>query len=335
MNGSLRPVRDLRDALHRLDEAGRLSVVDRQVDRSWEVTAVLDRLEREHRFPAVLFRSIKGFDGWSIAGNLFASRESIAALVDVPADRLTPEIALRLERPIDPVVVDDGPVAEHVLEGEDATLEALPIPTHHERDAGPYLSFGVAICTDPETGARNVGVYRFMQRGPYELVPSLTSISNIADIFARQEAKGRPLDIAIVPGASPLLGLAASYKAPLGTDEVALAGALAGEPLELVRARTIDLEVPARAELVIEARIQPGERYAEAPFADMSRSYSRQKRGPLVQVRAITHRSDPILQLAFSGHPDATNMAAVCHEVAIWRAVQQATSCVTGVHVPA
>ena len=68
MNGSLRPVRDLRDALHRLDEAGRLSVVDRQVERSWEVTAVLDRLEREHRFPAVLFRSIKGFDGWSIAG---------------------------------------------------------------------------------------------------------------------------------------------------------------------------------------------------------------------------------------------------------------------------
>lgn len=329
------PVRDLRDALRRLDEAGRLSVVEREVDRSWEVTAVLDRLEREQRFPAVLFRSIQGFPGWSIAGNLFASREAIAALLDVPAGRLTQEIAARLERPIDPVMVPDGPVASHVLEGDDASLDALPIPTHHERDAGPYLSFGVAICKDPETGARNVGVYRFMQRGPRELVPSLTSISNIADIFARQEAKGRPLDIAILPGVSPLLGLAASYKAPLGTDEVALAGALAGEPLELMRARTVDVEVPAAAELVIEARIRPGERYAEAPFADMSRSYSRQKRGPLVEVLAITHRGGPILQLAFSGHPDATNMAAVCHEVAIWRAVQQATSCVTGVHVPA
>jgi 2,5-furandicarboxylate decarboxylase 1 len=310
-------------------------VVEREVDRTWEITAVLDRLEREHRYPAVRFTSVKGFPGWSVVGNVFASRRAIAALLDAPVDRLTQEVAGRLERPVDPLVVGDGPVHERVLLGEEATLEALPIPTHHERDAGPYLSYGVAICKDPETGARNVGVYRFMQRGPRELVPSLTSISNIADIFARQEAKGRPLDIAIVPGVSPLLGLAASYKAALGTDEITLAGALAGEPLELVPARTIDVEVPAAAEVVIEARIQPGGRYPEAPFADMSRSYSRQKQGPLVEVLAITHRADPIFQLAFSGHPDATNMAAVCHEVAIWRAVSQSSSCVTGVHVPA
>jgi len=329
------PVRDLRDALRRLKEAGGLRVVDREVDRSWEVTAVLDRLELEHRFPAVLFRSVKGFPGWSIAGNLFASRQAVATMLDAPPERLTGEIVRRLDRPIDPVLVGDGPVHERVLEGDDATLDALPIPTHHERDAGPYLSLGVTICKDPETGARNVGVYRYMQRGPRELVPSLTSISNIADIFGRQEAKGRPLDIAIVPGVSPLLALAASYKAPAGVDETALAGALAGEPLELVKARTVDVEVPASAELVIEAKIRPGARYPEAPFADMSRSYSRQKRGPLVEVQAITHRSDPILQLAFSGHPDATNMAAICHEVAIWRAVGQASSCVTGVHVPA
>ena len=310
-------------------------MVEREVDRTWEITAVLDRLEREHRYPAVRFTSVKGFPGWSVVGNVFASRRAIAALLDAPVDRLTQEVAGRLERPVDPLVVGDGPVHERVLLGEEATLEALPIPTHHERDAGPYLSYGVAICKDPETGARNVGVYRFMQRGPRELVPSLTSISNIADIFARQEAKGRPLDIAIVPGVSPLLGLAASYKAALGTDEITLAGALAGEPLELVPARTIDVEVPAAAEVVIEARIQPGGRYPEAPFADMSRSYSRQKQGPLVEVLAITHRADPIFQLAFSGHPDATNMAAVCHEVAIWRAVSQSSSCVTGVHVPA
>jgi 2,5-furandicarboxylate decarboxylase 1 len=310
-------------------------VVERAVDRTWEIAAVLDRLERDHRFPAVRFSSIKGFPGWSVVGNVFASRPAIAALLDAPVDRLTEEVARRLERPIDPVLVDDGPVHDRVLTGDEATLEALPIPTHHERDAGPYLSYGVAVCKDPETGARNVGIYRFMQRGPRELVPSLTSISNIADIFARQEAKGRPLDLAILPGVTPLLGLAASYKAPLGTDELALAGALAGEPLELVRATTIDVEVPAAAEVVIEARVRPGERYPEAPFADMSRAYSRQKMGPLVEVKAITHRADPILQLAFSGHPDATNLAAVCHEVAIWRAVSQSSSCVTGVHVPA
>jgi 2,5-furandicarboxylate decarboxylase 1 len=328
-------LRDLRDGLERLAAAGLLATVGREVDVAWEVTAVLDRLESEHRFPAVRFDTIKGHPGWSVVGNVFASRAAVAALLDTDEAGLTQAVAARLERPVAPVLVDDAPVHEVVLTGDDASLDALPIPTHHERDAGPYLSYGVAICTDPDTGARNAGVYRFMRRGPRELVPSLTSISNIADIFARAEARGRPLDIAIVPGVSPLLGLAASYKAPLGTDEVALAGALAGEPVELVRARTIDVDVPAMAEVVIEARILPGERYPEAPFADMSRSYSRVKQGPLVQVQAITHRRDPILQLAFSGHPDATNMAAVCHEVAVWRAVSQSSSCVTAVHVPA
>jgi 2,5-furandicarboxylate decarboxylase 1 len=95
------------------------------------------------------------------------------------------------------------------------------------------------------------------------------------------------------------------------------------------------MDVPADAEVVIEAKVQPGARYPEAPFADMSRSYSRVKQGPLVQVTAITHREDPILQFAFSGHADASNMAAVCHEAAIWRAVQQSTGCVKAVHVPA
>lgn len=328
-------IRDLRDALDHLDEAGGLEIVDRDVDRSWEVTAVLDRLEREQRFPAVLFRSIRGFPGWAIAGNLFARRDAIATLLEVPSDQVTAELSRRLERPIEPVTVTEAPVHERVLVGEDATLDALPLPTHHERDAAPYISLGVTICKDPKTGVRNVGIYRFMQRSPRQLVPSLTSISNIADIFGRQESQGEPLEVAIIPGVSPLLSLAASYKAPLGTDECALAGGLAGEPVRLVPAKTIDVEVPADAEVVIEARILPGERYPEAPFADMSRSYSREKRGPLTEVLAITKRADPILQLAFSGHPDATNMAAVCHEVAIWRAVQQSTSNLTAVHVPA
>jgi 2,5-furandicarboxylate decarboxylase 1 len=211
----------------------------------------------------------------------------------------------------------------------------VPLPTLHERDAAPYISLGVAICRDPDTGSQNIGVYRFMQRGPRELVPSLTSISNAADIFGKYERRGQPMEIAIIPGASPALSLAASYRAAAGVDEAALAGGLAGEPLRQVPAKTVDLHVPADAEVVVEGLVQPGGRYPEAPFADMSRSYSRVKQGPLVTVSAITHRENPILQLAFSGHADAANMAALCHEAAIWRAVRQATGCVRAVHVPA
>jgi 2,5-furandicarboxylate decarboxylase 1 len=308
--------------------------VEKAVDRSWEISAVLDQLERSGRFQPVLFETIEGHPGWSVLGNLFADRASIATALGIDTDDLNHQVSERLAHPIEPLIVNDAPVHE-VVNTESPSLDSLPVPTLHERDAGPYLSMGVAICRDPDSGVQNVGVYRFMQRSATELVPSLTSLSNAADIFAKYEAKGLPMDLAIVPGVSPALALAASYKAPVGVDEAALAGGLAKQPLRMVRARTLDLNVPADAELVIETQVLPGGRYPEAPFADMSRAYSRPKLGPLVKVQAITHRPDPILQLAFSGHAETSNMAALCHEVAIWKAVRQSTGCVTAVHVPA
>ena len=322
----------LRDVLDALGPA--CLRVEKSVDRSWEISAVLDRLERSGQFRPVLFESIDGHPGWSVLGNLFADRGAIATSLGIDADDMNHQISERLAHPIDPVIVSDAPVHEVVVTTS-PSLDSLPIPTLHERDAGPYLSMGVAICRDPDTGVQNVGVYRFMQRNATELVPSLTSLSNAADIFAKYEAKGLPMDLAIVPGLSPSLALAASYKAPVGVDEAALAGGLAQQPLRMVRAQTLDLNVPADAEVVIETQVMPGGRYPEAPFADMSRAYSRPKQGPLVKVQAITHRRDPIFQLAFSGHAETSNMAAVCHEVAIWKAVRQSTSCVTAVHVPA
>jgi 2,5-furandicarboxylate decarboxylase 1 len=325
---------DLHDVLDDLRAEHALLEVDRQVERGWEIAAVLDRLERTGRYDPVLFRSALGHPGWSVLGNLFADRRIIAMLLGIDPTRLSEEFTQRLEHPIQPVMVDEAPVHAHVMTGE-ALLDLLPLPTLHEKDAAPYISMGIAICRDPDTGQQNAGIYRFMQRGPTELVPSLTSISNAADIFRRYERRNQAMEIAIVPGASPALALAASFRAAAGVDETALAGGLAQEPLRLVRARTVGLDVPADAEVVIEALVQPGGRYPEAPFADMSRSYSRVKHGPLVTVQAVTHRENPVLQLAFSGHAEASNMAALCHETAIWQAVRQATGCVRSVHVPA
>jgi 2,5-furandicarboxylate decarboxylase 1 len=325
----------LRAVVDELRAGACLREVVRPVDPSWEVTAVLDRLERSGTWPPVLFGSVDGRPGWSLLGNLFADRSTLARLLRVDRQDVASAVDERLSAPIEPEIVTSGVVHERVIIGEDASLDELPIPTHHERDAGPYLSLAVVICKDPDTGARNAGIYRFMQRGPRTMVPSLTSISDIASIFRRQEERGLPLEIAIVPGVHPFVSLAAAYRAPAGVDECALAGGLMGEALPLVPAKTIDVEVPADAEVVLEAKLLPGERFPEAPFADMSRSYSREKAGPLTEITAITHRSDPILQLAFSGHADATNIAAVCQEVAVLRAVRQSTSNVVGVHVPA
>lgn len=216
-------VHDLHDVLDGLRGQQALLEVNRPVERSWEVAAVLDRLEYSGRFDPVLFRSVLGHPAWSILGNLFADRNTIASFLGIGASQLSAEFTRRLKHPIPAVMVDDGPVQAHLIAG-DAGLDAVPLPTLHERDAAPYISLGVAICRDPDTGVQNVGVYRFMQRGPRELVPSLTSISNAADIFRRYERRGQPMEMAIVPGASPALSLAASYRAAAGVDEAALAG---------------------------------------------------------------------------------------------------------------
>lgn len=326
---------NLREALEALDARGSLARVRKPVDVHGEVTAVLDRMEQKGLYQPALFSQIVGYPSWSVVGNVFANRADIAALLGAELSNLTAVLNERLDAPIEPIVVEEGPVQTHVHTAKDASLDSLPLPLHHERDAGRYVSMGLTFVKDPDTGRRNVGVYRFMQRDDRTLVPSLTSISNIADIFRRQEERNQPLEIAIVPSASPAMVIAASYRAPLGVDECSLAGGLQLEPVRLVKALTVDVEVPADAEVVIEGRILPGKRYPEAPFADMSRSYSRVKQGPLTEVTAVTHRSDPILQLAFSGHPDTTNMAALGQEVAVWRAVQAATSNLVAVHVPA
>lgn len=325
----------LRAGLDLLDRRGGLVRVKRTVDPLGEVTAVMTALEERGDWSAVLFESIKGYEDWRIAGSIFSDRSNVAALLDADRERLVVALSERFQHSVPTTRTRVAPVQEVVHTGEEASLDDIPLVWHHERDAGRYISMGLTFVKDPDTGASNVGIYRFMQRDARTLVPSLTSISNIADIFRRQEARGRPLDIAIVPSASAAMTLAASYRAALGTDECTLAGGLQRSPVEMVPARTVDVDVPADAELVIEAAIQPGERYPEAPFADMSGSYSRVKHGPLVSVSAITRRRDPILQLAFSGHADATNMAAICHEVAIWRAVQASSSNVAAVHVPA
>jgi len=325
----------LRSAIDLLDHRGGLVRVRRPVDPDGEVTAVMTALEEMGDWSAVLFESVKGHEGWRIAGSLFSDRSNVAAMLGVDRELLVAELSDRLERPVPTGSARSAPVQDVVLTGDEASLDSLPLVWHHEQDAGRYISMGLTFAKDPDTGTTNVGIYRFMQRDARTMVPSLTSISNIADIFRRQEERGRPLDIAIVPSASPAMTLAASYRAALGTDECTLAGGLQQAPVGLVPARTVEVDVPADAEVVIEARIQPGERHPEAPFADMSGSYSRVKQGPLVVVNAITRRRDPILQLAFSGHADATNMAAICHEVAIWRAVQASSPNVTAVHVPA
>lgn len=326
--------RDLREFLALLEERGQLRRVRRPADPAWEMTALLGRLEERGDASAVLFEEVQGCPGWRVAGNLFAERGRLALALGVSEEDTLSAFLKRIASPIPPRMVPSGPVQERVLRGGSADLHRLPLVQHHEKDAGRYISCGVCVSRDPDTGSLDMGVYRFMMKDGKTLVPSLTQTSNVSDIFRRCEERGKSLEAAILPGVDPLVTLAASYGAPLGVDELALAGGLRGEPLDVVRCETVDLLVPALAEMCIEAEIHPGERLPEAPFADQSLTYSRVKRGPRVTVRAITHRESPIHQFIFSGHADVLHLSSLIYEATIYEAVRRVVPTVRTVHVP-
>src|SRR5690606_26621372 len=198
--------------------------------------------------------------------------------------------------PIAPVEVDssEAPVHEVVLTGDDADLGVLPITTHNEHDAAPYITSGFLVCPDPFTGAYNAGIYRHQVQGPRQLGVWFWQGHHGDYLRQRYEEMGRDMEVAIVFGHHPAVVMGAVSRVPGIGGEFAEAGALLGEPVELVKAKTVNLLVPARAEIVIEGVIPPGVRAFEGPFAEWPGHYTAEGQKPIIKVKAITMRRDAI-----------------------------------------
>lgn len=267
-----------------------LRYVRDEFDPRFEIAAVLRSLPAGA--PAVLFDNIRGYPGTRVAGNLIASRSRLARALGTTEERLAQTWLQRKEHGVPPVVATGAvPVKEVVHRAPDDLLSLLPILTHHEKDAAPFITTGVVLCTDPETGRRGMGIHRMMVKGGRRLGILLAN-PPLPQFLARAEAAGRPLDVAIALGLEPATLLSSVVKVgPLVPDKMAIAGALRGEPVELVRAETVDVEVPARAEIVIEGRVLPGLREAEGPFGENT-GYYFSNLSPVVEVTAVTHRRD-------------------------------------------
>ncbi|MBI5444911.1 MAG: UbiD family decarboxylase [Deltaproteobacteria bacterium] len=279
---------DLREFLAGLGED--LLRVPERLSPRFEVAALLREAQATGR--ALLFEDVEGYPGARIAGNLLASRRLLArALGTCEADLARTYLASK-ERSLPPVVYEGrAPAQEVVHEPPPDLLSLLPVLTHHEADAAPYITCGLVLANDPETGRRAMGVHRLMVRGDGRLGILLAN-PPLTVFHARAEALGKPLEVAIALGIEPATLLASVVKVgPVGPDKLEIAGALRGRPLELARARTVDVEVPARAEIVLEGRVLPGVREPEGPFGENTGYYFR-ARGPIVELSAVTHRRD-------------------------------------------
>jgi 2,5-furandicarboxylate decarboxylase 1 len=280
-----------RDVLRSLEEAGELRRIKKGVDPR-HLSALAAQAKE-----ATFFEAVDGYPEWRVVGALVSTRKRLALAMGCSEADIARRFEDGIRRPIDATLVSDGPCQDVVREGDDVDLTSIPIPLMHVKDGGPYISATMVVSRDPEYG-RNVGSYRLMYRTPRETGIDLVSSSDMRRYYQRALDAGRPLEIAVAVGVHPYEMLAASYKAPIDVDEYAIAGGLHGAPVELVRCKTVDLEVPADAELVLEGELLPiGWTADEGPFGEFSHITGDVKWNPIFRVKCITHRRDPIFYM--------------------------------------
>lgn len=279
---------DLRSFL--TDLGGDLLRVEQALDPAFEIAALLR--ESQFRGQAVLCENIKGYPGARVSGNLLTSRNIVARALGCTEDNLAATYMARKEQCLPPIpYTGAAPVQEMVHHHPNDLLSILPIMTHHEQDAAPFITSGVVFARDPKTGNRAMGIHRMMVQGGNRLGILLAN-PPLSEFLKNAEAMENPLEIAVALGVEPATLLAAVVRTgSIGSDKLEIAGALRGRPMELVQALSVNVEVPAMAEIIIEGRVIPGLREPEGPFGENT-GYYFSNTSPVVEVSAITHRSD-------------------------------------------
>lgn len=341
-------VYDLRSALELLRSMpGQLAETDVEVDSEAELSGVyryvgaggtVKRPTREG--PALVFNRVKGHPGARVAIGVLASRRRVAALLGARPEALGRLLCDSVQNPIPPVLGTESAPCQQVVHyasepGFDLN-RLIPAPTNTPDDAGPYITLGMCYATHPDTGRSDVTIHRLCIQGPDELSIFFTpGARHIGAMAERAEQLGQSLPISISIGVDPAIEIASCFEpptTPLGFDELSIAGALRGEPVELTRCLTVNERAIAHAEYVIEGEVLPNVRVQE----DQNRGtgYAMPEfpgyTGPassdcwLIKVKAVTHRVDPIMQTCIGPSEEHVSMAGIPTEASILGLIEKA-----------
>jgi UbiD family decarboxylase len=303
--------KDLRDFISVLEQAGELRRISAEVDWRYEVTGWIRKADdMRPRGPALLFENLRGYKSdYRLVSGLIGSYERFAMMLGLPADTSPLEIVNvfrnRIKNPLSPILVNDGLCQENVDLDDDIDLLKFPVPWWHPRDGGRFIGTWHGVITkDLHSGIRNVGMHRVHVFDRNHTGIGMLAMAHISHHFRQRQRIGQPLEVAIVIGADETVPIVAGTGFPPDVDELTLAGALREEPLQLVKCKTVDLEVPANAEIVIEGLVSPTERHLEGPFGEWAGYHAGGVRlRPFLTVTAITHRNQPILRGCLLGKP--------------------------------
>jgi 4-hydroxy-3-polyprenylbenzoate decarboxylase len=317
--------RDLRGFIQLLEERGQLRRITAPVDRDLEVAEIANRMLQAGG-PALLFENVKD-SAFPIAVNLMGTVERICWAMNMENPLELEDLGKKLsmlQQPKPPKTVSQAidfgkvlfdvlkakpsrdyfpPCQQIVIEGDDVDLTKIPMIRPYSGDAGQIITLGLVITKDCETGTPNVGVYRLQLQSKNTMTVHWLSVRGGARHLRKAAEAGKKLEIAIALGVDPLIIMAAATPIPVDLSEWLFAGLYGGSGVKLARCKTVDLEVPADSEFVLEGTMTPGEMLPDGPFGDHMGYYGGVEDSPLVRFHAITHRKDPIYLTTFSGRP--------------------------------
>ena len=300
-----------RSFLKKLEDHGELIRFTREVDPLTNMAAVEWKAFNE-RGKSSLFTNIKGHKGWNACSQILADKKRWAMAFEIQENELLDTMSRRMKSPVETVEVgrDQAPVKQVVLTGEEVDLYEIPSMITSEKDGGRYMASGIAIVKDPDTGVRNITVQRQQIMGKdrtgFTMVPR-----HARRIYDKYCDRNEPLPVAMVYGVHPAIFFSAAYTTGYGIDELTLAGALMGEGVRMVTCETLDLEVPAEAEMVVEGEILPNHTEPEGPYGEVTGTYAQKGRSEIFKAKVITRRRAPIFYALHCGFPVTDTQATV------------------------
>ncbi len=329
------PHRDLREFLERVEATGELKrVTGAHWDLEMGCLAELVHHQASDAPPALLFDGIPDYPGYRCVSGLSNSSQRLALALGFPLSKNPIDIVqhyrnrMKRHKPIPPVETSDAPIYENVMRDDEVDVLKFPVPRLHELDGGRYIGTDdLVIMRDPDDGWVNIGTYRSMVHDAKNLGLWISPGKQGRQIREKYFRDGKPCPVLISCGHDPLLFLASGNEIAYGLSEYDYAGGHRGQPFEIVKSELYGLPMPARSEIVIEGEMYPGETKLEGPFGEFTGYYaSHQSEQPVVRVRRVYHRNDPIMTIASPIQPPSDFNFAKCVTKSgmIWDEVERA-----------
>ena len=312
--------KDFRGALENLRTKGLVLNIRDELSRDHEYAAFTAALEDKK---VLVFENIRE-SPFKVVSGIYGNRERLAISLGITVGELRKRFIDAMDRLGETVLVGNAPVHENTITGENLDVGLLPIPKIYEKDAGYYLTSSIIIAKDPETRTPNASYHRMLKLSKNKFAVRVVK-RDLWHYLRKAKEMGRKLEAAVVIGVDPGTALAASTTIEIDKNELELASAINGEPLEITKGKFVDVEYPANAEIVMEGYLNPFETHEEGPFVDITGSYDKVRNEPVFEVKSLSYRNNPYFHFILSGGHEHVTLMGFPKEAKIYKYVSSVT----------